>query len=309
MRPAFVNALIKAASSDPRIFFLTGDLGYNAFEPFQEKFPDRFLNMGVAEQNMAGFAAGLALSGKIPVIYSIATFATLKTLEQMRNDICYQNLNVKLVGGGGGLTYSQYGATHHSTEDIALMRSLPNMKVVCPGDPVEVEKAVPAILNDPGPCYLRIGARGEARVIPEDYAFTLGKGTIVSEGKEVALISTGNMLVNSTEAAKILRAQGITPRIISMHTVKPLDAELLEETFKNFQYVFTIEEHSLIGGLGSAVAEVIAERSEKPFSFRRIALPDEFQKTAGSLEYLRTQNGLTSEAIAKQVLAAYNLKS
>lgn len=289
------------------MFLLTGDLGYAALEPFREEFPDRFLNLGVAEQNLVGFAAGMALSGKIPIVYSIAAFVTLKSIEQIRNDVCYQNLNVKIVGVGSGLTYSQYGATHHSLEDIALMRVLPNMKVICPGDPLEVEGAVGAILADPGPCYLRLGAKGEPRIHQESVDFRLGKGMIIKEGKGVALIACGNILANVIEAWGYLKEQGLNPRVISMPTIKPLDENLLEDTFSKFQHIFTIEEHSLIGGLGSAVAELVAERDRKPFSFHRIALPDKFQETAGWLDYMREQNRLSSEAIAKTILEHFKM--
>ncbi len=303
MRSAFVNAIIKAAKRDKRIVLLTGDLGFAVLEPFRDQFPDRFLNLGIAEQNLVGFAAGLAMTGKIPVVYSIATFATLKTVEQVRNDVCYQGLNVKLVGVGSGLTYSLYGATHHALEDIAIMRTLPNFKVLCPGDPFEVEAIVPAMLADSQPAYLRIGAKGEPRVHRAPPPLTIGKGLIVREGVKVALITTGNILANALAAADLLAAQHIRPRVISMHTVKPIDRRLLEQTFRRFRHIFTIEEHTLIGGLGSAVAEVIAERPRNLLSFVRIALPDQFQKTAGWLEFLRERNQLSPRAIARRVSA------
>lgn len=303
MRAAFAKTVAKIAKTDPRIVFLTGDLGYSALEPVMEAIPERFLNMGIAEQNMASFAAGLALSGKLPIIYSIATFATLKTIEQIRNDICYQNLNVKIVGTGSGLTYSQYGATHQSVDDIALMRVLPNMKVICPADPVEVEKAVEAMLNDKGPCYLRIGGKGEPRIHNDALDFQIGKGIVVKQGAKVALLVCGNMLDNTLNAAELLGKQALSPEVISMHTVKPLDLDLLGKVFANFQYVFTIEEHSLIGGLGSAVAEMVSELPKKSFVFRRIGVADKFQETSGWLDYIREQNGLSPDRIADTVLS------
>ncbi len=301
MRTAFINTLVEEAKRDSRIFLLTGDLGYGVIEPFAKELPDRFLNMGVAEQNMVGFAAGLALSGKIPVVYSIATFMTLKTMEQIRNDICYQNLNVKIVGVGSGLTYSQYGATHQSVEDIALMRVLPNMKVICPGDPIEVKKAVSSMFVDSSPYYLRIGAKGEPSFHSPNVNFKIGKGIVAREGKGVALIATGNMLANTVFSADLLKKEGIEPEVISMHTIKPLDEKLLQNVFKNFKYVFTIEEHNLIGGLGSAVSEFLAEQAIRPAVFKRIAVKDEFQKVGGWLDYIRDKNGLSPEKIAKTV--------
>ncbi len=301
MRNAFVNALTEVALKDPRVMLLTGDLGYNALEPFFKVLPERFLNMGVAEQHMMAFAAGLALSGKIPVVYSIATFATLRAYEQIRNDICYQNLNVKIVGAGAGLTYSQYGATHHAMEDIGIMRVLPRMTIIAPGDPLEVDGAVRAMLAHDGPCYLRIGSRGEPNVHAEPFKFRIGKGFVLREGSsEVALIATGNMLETANKAVELLAARGISARLISMPTVKPIDEAILLDTAAKFRYVFTIEEHGVIGGLGSAVAEFLAERGT-PARLTRIAATDAFQPVGGCLAYVRGLNGLTPEHIAERV--------
>ncbi len=309
MRNAFTKTLTEEAKKNKEIFLLSGDLGYGAIEPFREAFPDRFLNLGVAEQNLAGFASGLALSGKIPVVYSIATFLTLRCYEQIRNDACYQNLNVKFVGVGEGLTYSQYGATHHSMEDIGLMRLLPNMTVLCPGDPLEVVGAVKAMLAHDGPCYLRIGNRGEPVLNKKNLKFKIGKGTVIRAGREAALVTTGNMLENTVKAADILKGKGILAQVISMPTIKPLDESLLLKTASDFKYIFTVEEHSKIGGLGSAAAELFSEnRMKNSFRFQRIAGPDAFQKTGGWLSYLRKKNGLSPEKIAAKVLEIYNQK-
>lgn len=308
MRTAFIESLLQAARNDKRIFLLTGDLGFAVLEPFIREFPERFINAGITEQNMVGFAAGLALTGKIPVVYSIATFITLRCYEQIRNDVCYQKLNVKIVGAGGGLTYSQYGATHHSMEDISLMRLLPSMMVICPGDPLEVKGAVAAMFKHEEPCYLRIGARGEPVLHKNDFSFVLGKGVVMRDGSEAALMATGNMLENAIRASEMLQKRGISCRVISMHTVKPLDEELIKQTVKEIPYIFTVEEHSKIGGLGSAVAEVIAENKIDSCFFARIAGPDAFQTTAGWLQYIRKNNGLTPELIAGTVLKNINFK-
>lgn len=307
MRTTFVNSLTDIAGKDSRIFLLTGDLGFGALEPFFQKLPKQFLNLGIAEQNMAGFAAGMALTGKIPVIYSIATFVTLRPYEQIRNDICYQNLNVKIIGTGGGLTYSKYGATHQSMEDIGLMRLLPNMVVLCPGDPMEVRGATKAMLAHNGPCYLRIGSRGEPNIHQKEFKFEIGKGIVIQEGKGVALIATGNMLENAVKAAQILKEKGITAEIISMPTIKPIDRDLILKTAGKFKNIFTVEEHSLIGGLGSTVAEILSEnRVSSEFKFYRIAGPDAFQKAGGSLSYMRDINGLSPEKIVETVLKYYS---
>lgn len=309
MRSAFTKTLAEEAKKNKAIFLLYGDLGYGAIELFRETFPGRSLNLGVAEQNLVGFASGMAISGKIPIVYSIATFLTLRCYEQIRNDVCYQNLNVKFVGVGEGLTYSQYGATHHSMEDIGLMRLLPNMTVLCPGDPLEVGGAVKAMLAYNGPCYLRIGNRGEPILNKKDLKFKIGKGIVLRDGREVALVVTGNMLENAVKAADILKNRGIIARVISMPTVKPLDEQLLFKTASNFGYIFTVEEHSKIGGLGSAVAELLSEnRIKNPVRFHRIAGPDAFQKVGGWLPYLRERNGLSPEKIAAKVSEIYNSK-
>ena len=302
MRNTFTKILVEESEKNKEIFLLYGDLGYGAIEPFLNTFPGRSLNLGVAEQNLVGFSAGMALSGKVPIVYSIATFLTLRCYEQIRNDVCYQNLNVKFVGVGEGLTYSQYGATHQSMEDIGLMRLLPNMVVLCPGDPLEVEGAVRAMLAHNGPCYLRIGSRGEP-MLHKNLEFKIGKGIMVQDGEEAALVVTGNMLENALKAANLLKEQGITPRVISMPTVKPLDEQLLLKTANTFKHIFTIEEHSKIGGLGSAVAELLSENNIKnPVQLHIIAGPDAFQKVGGWLSYLRDLNGLSPEKIAANVL-------
>lgn len=307
MRTAFVKSLVDVADKDRRIFLLSGDLGYGALEPFSQKFPKQFLNLGIAEQNLAGFAAGMALSGKIPVIYSIATFVTLRPYEQIRNDICYQNLNVKIIGTGGGLTYSQYGATHQSMEDIGLMRLLPNMVVLCPGDPIEVNGAVKAMMAHDGPCYLRIGSRGEPNIHKKEFKFKIGKGIVIQEGKGTALIATGNILENAVKAGEILKEKGIMAEIVSMPTIKPIDQDLILKIAGEFKNLFTVEEHSLIGGLGSTVCEVLSENKVSPnFKFHRIAGPDAFQKTGGGLSYMRDVNGLSPEKIAETVLKYYS---
>lgn len=301
MRNAFTKTLSEIAGKNPNLFLLSGDLGYGALEPFIQNFPDKFLNLGVAEQNLVGFAAGMALAGKIPITYSIATFMTLRCYEQIRNDVCYQNLNVKIVGVGSGLTYSQYGATHHSMEDIGLMRLLPNMVVLCPGDPLEVVGAVRAMLDHNGPCYLRLAAKGEPNIHKGELQLKIGKGIILSEGKDLALIASGNMLENASKAAKLLEDKNFTVKLISMPTIKPIDQDLILKTADEVGKIFTVEEHSLIGGLGSAVAEVLAENI-KQVKLHRIAGPDAFQKTGGWLNYLREANGLTPKKIAETVI-------
>jgi transketolase len=301
MRQTFVKAILEVAKKDKRIVLLTGDLGFSVLEEFQKKFPKRFFNVGVAEQNMIGVAAGLALSGKKVFVYSIIPFVTLRCLEQVRNDICYQNLNVKLVGVGEGFSYGVLGMTHFSLEDIGAMRNLINMTVICPGDPVETELAVKQSVNFPGPLYLRIGKSGEPIVHSKQPDFEIGKGIIVKEGRDIAIIATGNMLYNGKQAAEKLQESGVSVRLISMHTIKPIDKEIILRAAKETKAIFTIEEHNIIGGLGSAVAEILAESGSNVL-FKRIAVPDNLIKDIGSQNYLREKFGLTAEAITKFIL-------
>ena len=300
MRTTFIDTLCELAEHDERIWLLTGDLGYSVLERFASRFPRRFVNVGVAEQNMTGVAAGLALCGKVVFTYSIANFPTLRCLEQIRNDVCYHNLNVKIVAVGGGFAYGAQGMTHHATEDLAIMRALPNMAVVAPGDPVETRLATRAIVNWPGPCYLRLGKAGEPVVHQTPPAFTIGKAITVREGSSVTLISTGGMLHNALQAAELLAQQQIQARVLSMHTLKPLDNESVLAAALETSTIVTIEEHSLIGGLGSAVSETLSKGMPKGIRFRSLGMPDRFADI-GSQECSRRSYRLTPQGISSAV--------
>lgn len=301
MRTAFIDTLCELAEQDERIWLLTGDLGYSVLERFASRFPSRFVNVGVAEQNMTGVAAGLALHDKIVFTYSIANFPTLRCLEQIRNDVCYHNLNVKTVAVGGGFAYGAQGMTHHATEDLAIMRALPSMMVVAPADPVETRLATRAIVGWPGPCYLRLGKASEPVVHQTPPAFNIGKAITVREGKDVTLITTGGMLFNAMQAAERLARQGIQARVLSMHTLKPLDTEAVVTAVQQTKAIITVEEHSIIGGLGSAVAEVLAESGNSHITFKRIGIKDEFCRQVGSQEYLRAIYGLSIDGIVDAI--------
>lgn len=301
MRGGFFRALEELAERDERVFLVVGDLGYAVTESFAKRFPKRFLNAGVAEQNMTGIAAGLALSGKIVFTYSIANFPILRCLEQVRNDICYHRANVKIVAVGGGLAYGSLGSTHHATEDLAIMRALPEMVVVAPGDPAEAEAATHAVGAYPGPCYLRLGRADEPRVHQEAIDFRLGTAIEVTEGNDVTLIATGGMLMTAVQVAEMLRAKRIGVRVLSMHTIKPLDVEAILRAARETGGIFTLEEHSVTGGLGSAVAEVLAESGDGRVPFKRLGLPAAFSCKVGAQAYLRAQYGLSAEAVAETV--------
>ena len=302
MRKAFIKALTEEAVKDKRIWLLTGDMGYSVFEGFAALYPDRFLNAGVAEANMTGVAAGLALSGLMPFMYSITPFVTMRNFEQIRVDVCQQNQNVRVIGGGAGLCYGPAGGTHHTLEDISLMRSLPNMTVVCPGDPHEVAAAVRYSLGHSGPMYIRLGRDGDPLINAAAVVLQAGKAITLREGTDVCLIATGNILGNALKAADELQKQGVSVRLISTPFVKPIDREAILSAAGATRAIFSIEEHSLIGGLGSAVAEVLAE-SGKPVPFRRLAIPDRFFKEVGSQEYLRSLVGLSVDGIVETVMS------
>jgi transketolase len=297
VRTAFIRALVELAASDERINLVVGDLGYKVVEPFSERFPQRFVNAGVAEQDMTGIAAGMALCGRIVFTYSIANFPTLRCLEQIRNDVCYHHADVKIVSVGGGLGYGALGMTHHATEDLAVMRALPSMTVVAPGDPVEAELATCAVVEQPGPAYLRLGKSGEPRIHGSKVSFRLGQAIRVCEGADITLISTGVMLWNAVQAAERLAREGIQARVLSMHTVKPLDEEAVLAAARETAAIATIEEHSIIGGLGSAVAEVLAESAELRVPFKRLGIPSTASGLVGSQEYLENAYSLSVDGI------------
>ena len=301
MRTAFIDKLCEITERNERVWLLTGDLGFSVLERFYNRFPERYINVGVAEQNMTGIATGLALSGKIVFTYSIANFPTLRCVEQIRNDVCYHDANVKIVAVGGGLVYGAQGVTHHGTEDLAIMRALPNMTVVAPGDPIEAALATRAIVERPGPCYLRLGRAGEPIVHQALPAFQIGKAITVREGGDITLIATGGMLYNTAQAAEQLARQEVQARVLSMHTLKPLDTEAVLAAAKETGAVMTIEEHSMIGGLGSAVAEVLAEADSQDVTFKRLGIPDAFCSQVGSQEYLRKAYSLSVDGIVETV--------
>jgi transketolase len=303
MRTAFIKTLFELAQADERITLVVGDLGFGVVTPFMEHLPKQFVNVGVAEQNMTGLAVGMALSGKIVFTYSIANFPVLRCLEQIRNDVCYHNANVKIVAVGGGMSYGALGISHHATEDIAIMRALPNLVVVAPGDPLETRLATRALVGHDGPAYLRLGRAGEPAVHTSEPGFQLGKAITVRQGNDITLIATGGQLYDTVKAAEALAEQGIQARVLSMHTVKPLDTEAVLAAAEETVAIFTIEEHSVIGGLGGAVAEVLMEADRRPCYFRRIGLKGTFSSLVGDQGYLRAQYGLNTAGILSTVRA------
>jgi transketolase len=301
MRTAFIDELCKLAENDPSIWLVCGDLGYSVLEQFSDRFPDRYLNAGVAEQNMTGIAAGLALEGKTVFTYSIANFPVMRCLEQIRNDVCCHNLKVKIVSIGGGLAYGSHGYSHHGVEDLGVMRCLPNMKVVAPGDPIEARAAVRAMAADIGPGYLRLGKAGEKILHSGPVEFEFGRAIPVLKGSQVMIFSTGGTLGIALDAAGDLQAAGLSVAMSSMPSLAPIDRDAILDAARTVELVVTVEEHGP-GGLGSAVAEVMAE-SGLSTRLRMVRLRHEILKIAGTQDFLRASLGVSREHLVNSVLS------
>lgn len=297
MRDAFVARLIRLAEADPRLFLITGDLGFGVLTKFEAARSAQFLNAGVAESNMTGLATGLALSGRVVFTYSIANFPTLRCLEQVRNDAAYHEANVKIVAIGGGFSYGALGMSHHATEDLAILRAIPGITVVAPGCLWEVEEAAAAIAATPGVCYLRLDKSDAGRTNRLGEAFVLGKIRTLREGTDVTLAATGGILSVALSAAESLAAAGIKARVLSVHTLRPFDAETVFRACRETGGLITIEEHVVDGGLGGLVAETCLEAGVVPQAFHRIGLRAGFSSIVGSQEYLRTRYGMDTEAV------------
>lgn len=300
MRDAFVARLESLAAADERVFLITGDLGYGVLDGYARRFPRQFLNVGVAEQNMTGVATGLALEGRIVFTYSIANFSTLRCLEQIRNDAAYHDANVKVVAIGGGFSYGALGMSHHATEDLAIMRSL-GIPVVAPGCTWEAQEAVTALTDSPGTCYLRLDKTSAKSTHKPGESFVLGRARIVRDGDDVAIISAGGILKVVLEVAERLTKKGVSCRVISMHTVNPLDREAVLAAASETGGIVTVEEHTILGGLGGAIAECCLDAGITPRVFRRIALQAGAPHLVGSQEYLRSRYGMDADSITEAV--------
>jgi transketolase len=304
LRNAFADEITRLGKEDPRVVLLSGDIGNKLFDRFKEQNPSRFFNCGVAEANMMGVAAGLALNGLRPVVYTITPFTTTRCFEQIRVDVCYHDAPVIIVGTGAGLSYAELGPTHHSLEDLAILRTLPGMTVLAPCDAVELRGLLRAALRSTGPVYMRIGKKGEPIVHEPPPELVIGRAITVRPGGRVCFISTGNIMPVVLEAATTLEAEGISSRVESFHTVKPLDEERLAEVFASVALVVTVEEHGCIGGLGGSVAEWRATREDGPARLVSLGTSDRFLHQVGSQEYARHCFDLHAPAIVERVRAA-----
>jgi len=306
MRNTIINTIFESAKINKNIVLLTADLGYSVLENFQNQLPEQFCNVGIAEQNMIGVAAGLALSGKKVFVYTIVPFATMRCFEQIRIDVCYQNLDVTIIGVGGGYAYGTLGTTHYAIEDIAIMRSLPKMKIISPADKIEAKLLIGQVLEQQGPFYIRLNRGGETDIHKSDNIdLKIGDGIQLSENSEILLISTGNITQCSVEAADRLAAEGIGVTVVSLSTLKPVNKEYLSKILSGKKYVFSLEEHNINGGLGSIVAEFMAE-NQISAKFSRLGINDEYLKEIGKQDYMRDLAGISSEKVYEYIRKQIN---
>ena len=298
MRMVFADTLLELAAKDERICLVTPDMGYGILDKFQQKFPERYFNLGITEQNTMTVAAGMALAGMKPYVYSIIPFVVHRCLEQIRVDVSYMKTDVKIIGVGSGFEYGAAGATHHGTEDISIMRALPDMRIFAPGDNFEMAEITKLTASDNKPAYIRIGRHNHG-IINRNKTIELEKASVIEKGKEIALIATGNMLPVAYDYAQYLKNNGAQPELISMHTVKPIDKECIVNLIGRGMKIITFEEHTIIGGLGSAVAEIIAE-SGKGIEFKRVGINDKYSHIVGSANYIREQFKLDLKGVISQ---------
>lgn len=301
MQKAYMSALCELAQKDKNVLSLLADSGTGYDELFRRYFPQQMLDFGIAEENMVSAAAGLAMCGKIPFVYTAGAFLAYRSYEFIRDDICFQNLNVKLVGMGAGLSWSTLGVTHHTTEDFGCLRALPNLTILSPSCPRETELAVQAAYEINGPVYIKIGMNQEPDVLPETYSFAVGEAAELREGTELCILTTGSIAADVLEAAKLLEADGVSACVMHVPAIRPFPCSQVRELAGAYPMLVTVEEHSITGGLGSAAAEVLAE-SDVTVKFRRIGLRDCFAAGYGTHAQVKAANGLDAAGIRRQIL-------
>ena len=306
MRDSFIEELTAQAKLNPNIVLITGDLGFGVLDEFSQLFPNQFLNIGVAEQNMTMVAAGMAFEGKKVFTYSIGNFPTLRCLEQIRNDVCYHDLDVTIVSIGGGFSYGGMGMSHHATEDLSIMRAMPNITVLAPSNVKEVKGCVRSIISSSKPSYLRLDKSFVN--IEDDEEFEIGKASVIRKGDSFTLIATGSVLQEAIDASEVLSSLGIETRILSMHTLKPLDEEAITAAVKETNGIITIEENNILGGLGGAVAEFCLESGNIPNNFYRVGLKDSFSSIVGDQNYLRNFYEINSKKIVDLVTSCSEVR-
>lgn len=299
MRTAYLDTLYELAQKDKRVYALISDNGAIVYDKYRRDLPEQYLNLGISEANMIGMAAGMASCGKIPFAYTIGAFLAYRAFEFIRNDVCLQKQNVKIVGTGAGQVYSALGPTHHSTEDLGGLRALSNLTILCPASPLEVKKATIAAYEHDGPVYLRLGTNRESEIYEEDYAFRIGKAVTLREGKDITLIGTGSMMKDVLDIAEKLGNDGIHAKVINIHTIKPIDKAAVIEAAEETGKIIAVEDHNVVGGLGSAIAEVIAQYG-KSVQFKAMGLMG-FSNGYGTYRQLKEQNGLEKNRIRETI--------
>lgn len=306
MQRAYVTALYEIIKKDKNVISCLSDSGTDYDELIAREFPNQVINFGISENNQVAAAAGMAATGKIPFVYTTGAFIVYRSYEFLRDDICLQNRNVKLVGMGSGLSWSTLGATHHTTEDMALLRSLPNLTVITPASPKELEKAVYAAYKHNGPVYIRMGMSGEKEIFDEDYRFDLGKNVVIRDGRDVTIFTTGSIISEALDAVNLLSDYGISARVINVHTLKPLDAVNIISECKTQRNIVSVEEHNIIGGLGSAIADVVAENG-LTINLKKIGLKDEFAQGFGKKEDVLKSNQLDAYIICQKIMESIKI--
>lgn len=308
MRKTFISRLCELARQDERICLIIGDLGFSVVEPFAEEFPGRFLNAGVAEQNMISMATGWSLSeNKVVFVYSIANFPTFRCLEQIRNDVCYHNANVKIVSVGGGLTYGSAGFSHHAIEDLAIMRALPGMVVSAPADAYETDSITQLSVKSNGPFFIRIGKNNEPAVHKNPCSLSIGDPIVYKDDGDILIVSTGTLISEAINAAEMLEKKGLKVSVMGIPFLKPLNTEKVLHVLSNKRIVLTVEEHTGFGGLGSVIAEIMAENNIT-LPFHRVCLP-EFIDCVGSQHDLRKFYKIDKEGIVSNILGKIDTMS
>lgn len=306
MRDSYIHSIYKATKLNNDVLCIVGDIGSFLLRHYVKDFPQNFYNLGAAEANMVGVAAGLALSGKIPFVYTITPFVTSRCFEQIKIDVCYNNTNVKLVGVGSGVSYGTMGSTHHSLEDIAIMSALPNMVVLSPSDPLEVEEAVFAAMEYRGPTYIRLTLQSNPLVYDRG-KFKIGKARIVKKGTDAAIIATGDMVSIALKAAKTLEKDNIDCFVVNMHTIKPIDKVVIKKLSEECRAIISIEEHSTIGGLGSAVGLVLSQHAQNKARYKIMGFDDVFCKEYSKDKLVIFEKyGLSASQVAKETLRLYD---
>ncbi len=297
MRKIFVKTLTELAENDKNLYLLCGDIGFSMLEDFADKFPQQFINCGIAEQNMMGVAAGLALSGKKVYVYSIIPFVTVRCLEQIKNDVCFQNLDVKIIGYATGLSYGAQGTTHHAIEDVGILRALPNMVVLSPADLTEARELTLQSYQTKNPTYIRLDHGGTVNLYSFKPNIILGKPSVIKEGEDGIIIATGHYVKIGIDIIKKLEQKDYNLKLISVHTLKPIDSASLLKEIGGKKLIFTLEEHNIIGGLGSAVAEILLANDINDIIFRSIGINDKYPDIAGDQNYLRSYYKIDEQSI------------